>query len=194
MCVSTVRARAGCAVFMALCLKTDRIVAVVSPGCKHNPGQRLCCLVISSTVVYLWVDERLGMLLPLKWFVRSWWEPIAGSSEPWKELPSCIPAITPVILGAWAILIPSYKTINSWSKKNWRKMEGTVLFPSGRKPGCTCSFKLWLSRGEEKVSGLITVLVCKKTNCALHEIPVQLRLFCSLKKWWISHCCLAGIF
>ena len=66
MCVSTARARAGCAVFMALCLKTDRIVAIVSPGCKHNPGQRLCYLVISSTVVYLWVDERLGMLPPLK--------------------------------------------------------------------------------------------------------------------------------
>lgn len=84
MCVSTARARAGCAVFMALCLKTGKIVAIVWPGCKHNPGQRLCYLVISSTVVYLWVDERLGMLPPLKWFVRSWWEPIAGSSGPWR--------------------------------------------------------------------------------------------------------------
>lgn len=68
-----------------VCL-TGRIVAIISPDCQRKPGQRLCWLAVSSTVVSFWVDKRLSTLPFLEWFVRCEREPIPvpGSSEPWR--------------------------------------------------------------------------------------------------------------
>lgn len=56
-------------------------------------------------------------------------------------------------------------------------MGGTVLFSSGRKPRMHMQFQAAIIKRKDKVLGLITVLVCRKTSCALHERSVQLRLF-----------------
>lgn len=60
VCISTVRARAGCAVCMALCVKTGRIVAIISPDCQHKPGRRLCYLAIS----YSWGWQEAKYVTP----------------------------------------------------------------------------------------------------------------------------------
>lgn len=154
-----------CSLHGIVCL-TGRIVAITSPDCQHKQGQRLCCLAICCTVVSLWVDKRLSALAPLQWFVRCWWEPsLSQAAQNCEELPSCVSAITPIMLGSQTILMLSSKTTNLWSKENSRKMGGTVLFPSSRRPGCTHSFKLWFKRGREDVgvdysAGLQTDQLC----------------------------------
>lgn len=162
---------------------TGRIVAIISPDCQHKPGQRFCCLAISSTFVPLCIDKRLSTLPPsgviCKMSMRA-----HSCPRQLRTMKNCHLVYQQSLQSSWGLRQFWCHLQKPLTCDPGRIQERcTVLFPSSRRPGCTYNFKLWLSRWEEKMLGSITVLVCRKINCALHRISVCLRPFYSPKKW-----------
>lgn len=135
------------------------------------------------------------MLPPLEWFVRSRQEPVAvrRRSQPWRIaiLHTSNHSSHPGGSGNFDSLFQNhYLVIQGEFKKDGRQSSVSIR----QKAGTHMKFQaVIIKRGREGAGVDYCAGLQKDQLCITWDI-CAVKTFCSLKKWWISHCCSAGIF